>query len=926
MINRSGLCCHCAWNLMAVCWSENDHFGCCFATSIGFLTFYYPADSLGAILVVSNQKFWVVRCSHLRCRVHGDEGRCAEPMSFSGKSRGGVANGCSKDRYTKRHSAVLLKTAVRIKGFSTCLSSDFQWLSGRLISFLCLVGFLALAGCGGGGGSGSPPATSSTSSSTSSNTPSTSSSTSSNTPSTSSSTSSNTPSTPQCPRNQIPTHESLGLGCLEQAQFDARVNALAISYRQSMDERKQWQLRALRAEYAYAHLHLLQGADATPGKGITIGFVDSGIDPSSPLVAGVGITERFFGGATRESARKTTHGTRVVSVAVRRPGEFYGLAYGADVAMLAIPLGDGSSRDFYDPVQFNSGDDYEDSRLFIQALKMDTPILNLSIAYQGIIEDYTEEYLRKNYSKTITVLAQKGVKDKTVFVLSASNDNGDPCRVADIGSTRCVGADSQGVGAVDASSPSVWAGLPARIPELRGHWVAVVAIGDVSGGDWRFPSIAGYSNRCGIARDWCIAAPGSIAFPAGGGNSPGVLRISSGTSFAAPLVSGGLAIMKQLFRDQLSNTELLARLFKTADKSGRYADRDIYGQGLMDLRAATNPWGEAAFMRTGQFIHSRADPVGVVGTGLRASTAIGDSFVQALSGQEVAAFDDLGAPFWYAADNFVQSPQTDLLAARMDRLFAKTASTRLEVGDWHLGLRSGGGVQDFGHLALTDHADRINLSLSEDWSVAYFKRSQRSPGSSLSGLATAWHPPGLSAVALQAGWLSERNTLLGSSASGAFGRLAGRTNFVSVELEAAGPSGWHLSTRGEWGVVRPANADGLLLRDLSTLYTDAYRVVAHRRLANGGSLQVAMEQPVRVARGTADLELPTGRSAAGRVLGRSMRVGMTPTGRQRDLSARLDYSVANGSLTLEGVVSQEPGHRATASAEWTVLMGWTTRF
>ncbi len=693
-----------------------------------------------------------------------------------------------------------------------------------------------------------------------------------------------------------------------------------------MDERKQWQLRALRAEYAYAHLHLLQGADATPGKGITIGFVDSGIDPSSPLVAGVGITERFFGRTTRESARKTTHGTRVVSVAVRRLGEFYGLAYGADVAMLAIPLSDGSGPDFYDPIRFNPDEDNRDSRLFTQALKMDTPILNLSIAYQGIIEDYTEEYLRTHYSKTIAVLAQKGVEDKTVFVLSASNNNDNRCRVADIGA-RCVRADSQGVGTVDASSPSVWAGLPARIPELRGHWVAVVAIGDGSGGDWRFPSIAGYSNRCGIARDWCIAAPGSIAFPAGGGNSLGVLSVWSGTSFAAPLVSGGLAIMKQLFRDQLSNTELLARLFKTADKSGRYADRDIYGQGLMDLQAATNPWGEAAFMRTGQSIDSQASSVRAVGTGLRPSTTMGDSFVQALAGHEVAAFDDLGAPFWYAADSFVQSPQTDLLTGRMDRLFAKTSTTRLEVGDWNLGLRSGGGVQDFGHLALAHKAHRIDLSLSEDWSVTYVNRSQQAKGSSLSGLTTAWRPPGLGGgVALQAGWLSEPNTLLGSSATGAFGRLSGRTNFVSVEMEAVGPAGWQLSTRGEWGVVRPDNADGLFLRALSTLHTDAYRVAAHRRLANGGTLQVAMEQPVRVVRGTADLELPTGRSVTGHVLGRRMSVGMTPTGRQRDLSARLDYPVANGSLALEGVLSYEPGHRVSASAEWTVLMGWTTRF
>ena len=55
------------------------------------------------------------------------------------------------------------------------------------------------------------------------------------------------------------------------------------------------------------------------------------------------------------------------------------------------------------------------------------------------------------------------------------------------------------------------------------------------------------------------------------------------------MVAGGLAIMKQLFRDQLSNTELVTRLFETADRSGVYADAAIYGRSSMDLGAATSP-------------------------------------------------------------------------------------------------------------------------------------------------------------------------------------------------------------------------------------------------------------------------------------------------------------------------------------------------
>ena len=72
--------------------------------------------------------------------------------------------------------------------------------------------------------------------------------------------------------------------------------------------------------------------------------------------------------------------------------------------------------------------------------------------------------------------------------------------------------------------------------------------------------------------------------------------VAGGTSFAAPFVTGGLAVMAQHFEGQLGNTELVDRLFTTADKSGVYNNPDIYGHGLMDLAAATAPVGQVSAM------------------------------------------------------------------------------------------------------------------------------------------------------------------------------------------------------------------------------------------------------------------------------------------------------------------------------------------
>ena len=142
------------------------------------------------------------------------------------------------------------------------------------------------------------------------------------------------------------------------------------------------------------------------------------------------------------------------------------------------------------------------------------------------------------------------------------------------------------------------ADLPYYIPELRGHSLAVAATDPATG------VIAVYSNRCGtLPPDWdsarhgphyCLAAPGTVRGLVPNPNTPGQGYVGDGlqgTSFAAPIVSGSLALLMEHFRGTRGNTAVVKRMLDTADRSGRYADLEIYGAGHLDLEAALSPVG-----------------------------------------------------------------------------------------------------------------------------------------------------------------------------------------------------------------------------------------------------------------------------------------------------------------------------------------------
>ena len=513
--------------------------------------------------------------------------------------------------------------------------------------------------------------------------------------------------------------------------------------------RNQQGLARIKANYAYA-----RGAT---GEGITLGIVDTGIDPSHPKfedrleidnVEGYYPDFRACPDRTADGSCRSPlgHGTYVggIMAAGRRaypdggsadeatmpgdvgdrqngPGQTYGgsgsAVHGVAFDARVISVGSPGVDDLLPELPENPTPEQVErfieqiegiesvlERRFASAferLNSRVTAVNASLGLPGNIENFTEEELRERFPNVIEVIAQADTPAaaRTVYVWAAGNAGGE------------TGAD----GSTDAaSSVEIVAGLPVRIPELRGHSLAVVATD-------RQGSIAAFSNRCGIAKAFCLAAPGvDVTGPVPGfycsvGTGDCYLTLEeSGTSAAAPFVTGGIALLAQHYRDQLGNDGIVARLLATADRTGAYADSDIYGQGFLDLDAATRPVGETR-MLIGRSLSgpSALNSASVIELG----AAFGDSLTRALSSMEVASFDELDAPFFQPLVDRVR-PGAFATPALIDRLGAlgrdpRGAGWRAESTELQLRLDAVPTVRATGDSMVP--GDVGSLSLSRDF-------------------------------------------------------------------------------------------------------------------------------------------------------------------------------------------------------------------
>ena len=196
-------------------------------------------------------------------------------------------------------------------------------------------------------------------------------------------------------------------------------------------------------------------------------------------------------------------------------------------------------------------------------------------------EAHVERQFRK-YAERIEPIAAATLETKLIQVWAAGNNSG---AISDISGS-----------------------LPRYIPALEPYWLSVVS----AGADGKLDE---FSSRCGMSRNWCVAAPGNetpssvisglaAAQPVrdAQGRVVGVdvaaqqhpvsgTGPESGTSMSAPHVTASLALLMQRF-PYLQNAAIRDVLLTTARDLGEPGIDDTFGWGMIDLRKAIEGPGQ----------------------------------------------------------------------------------------------------------------------------------------------------------------------------------------------------------------------------------------------------------------------------------------------------------------------------------------------
>ena len=647
--------------------------------------------------------------------------------------------------------------------------------------------------------------------------------------------------------------------------------------------------------WAYPSINLAAAQSrGLTGKGVTVAVFDTGLNAASYKFAGnlAGPGYNIYTGKS-VSTDGNGHGTFVSSIIAANTTTqgsamtMYGVAPQAKI--LPIQVMDSTGSGSWSDAQLANGISYAtNSGAKIFNNSWGSNLMQSQVSVQSVLSQNAQ-----------TIAAYEKAAAKGVVTVFAAGNYG-------------------------TASPDYFATLPSINSKLTGSWLVAVAT-DTNG------AIASYSNRCGIAASYCLAAPGSNILGLYGNQ----LAVGSGTSFAAPMVSGGVALLEQLW-PYLSGQQIVSILLRTANKTGIYANSSIYGQGMMNVNAATAPVGTVV-VPTGATVAGNAVPLTQSGLSLPAAFGKIDTL-----GTGMMVLDDYGRAYSVSMNNMVGSAASWVnMEVQMARFGAEQNITELP-GGWRLGLlddvnlverkTAPMAVPGQGNPYLSMGMDP-KLVVHTPGMTTWFSTHAYTAADDQSLLGPTAQPSIVGGLVrysdLQLGMVHESNSIYGQQvAAGSSMATGADTTFVAYDHSWALGQGYVLDLGASLGYSRLTGVNQLVssITDI-TLASGSLGISKAAVFTEADQLGMVISIPNHTVSGSAAFDLPVSRDVDGNITYQDQKLNLVGTGTETDIQAYWTNRFSEGhKLSIAAGVRLQPEGNTAAAPDGIAMLRWNLAF
>ena len=612
------------------------------------------------------------------------------------------------------------------------------------------------------------------------------------------------------------------------------------------------------------------------GKGVTVAVADTGYATNSTDLQGQVIATKDYTGTGINDTNG--HGTFVLGeiVALKNNVGTQGIAY--DSKAIVIKIGSGSS-------------------------------VNLSAASQGLAWAADQGAVvgnvsaNSNYDSTFTknlVSVSKGVYRSTDTRYNYSSGQyynlQDPAEwkaVTDRGMIVVNAAGNQGLAV--AANPGYFATVTdASGNLLLGGRMLIVGAADDRGNPYSWSNKAGSicqnyitsTSSCADkykVSDFYLLAPGKT-------QSTGLnndVTSMYGTSMAAPIVTGGVALVSQMW-PYMKGENVVRLLTTTANKNLPNYDPSTHGQGMLDLDRATQPVGAVGIPTSGR-------TTSAVNTATLNTSGGTGSALSSLKG--TGALSSVMIVDEFSRDFYVNLSQGITVKDKRKISDIKAQQDGLSYLPFQ---QSYGNFNQGGEFTIIDDLKvgmASNPDFKGDWSSHVTKKFGMSPNF---------------AVRTTLGTMSEQTTWLGNESSGALSvGKNNNTNFAQVGVDyVQDKNKWSIDLgRGYTNVNTTSNS---LIKSVDTLQSQSLKIGFEQSLTDTSNWGMTTGLPNYITKGSATVSIPYATSAEGDVLYNDVRANLKTRTPEKNLGL---YYTERGESDMEWSMRYNAEYRKDVAGE-----------